>query len=256
MRLRAPGGSEPLFGMIRERLRVRRDSVGWRGTVFAHNAGLTAFSLWVACGCWPLLLKRLSSPGRFNSPLQALTCEPRFFYDERDGSGFAGWALVFYVSKFYEFADTWILVLKNSDGKYRPSFLQKFHHVGVVLFAWLGMATQSNPGIWSVCMNSTVHTLMYAYYAMATVGLRAPTWVAKVLTTIQMGQFVVAGGLSCSFLLYSYSECPASSPAMNALFVGAMAYILGLIYLFNDMRKKKYAARVAKQIDGTTVKQA
>ena len=50
----------------------------------------------------------------------------------------------FYPSKFYEFAYTWLLVLKNK----LPSFLQKYHHAGIVITMWAGVATSSNWLVW------------------------------------------------------------------------------------------------------------
>ena len=40
--------------------------------------------------------------------------------------GFSFWAFHFYISKFYEFLDTWIIILKGK----KVSFLQEFHHAG------------------------------------------------------------------------------------------------------------------------------
>jgi hypothetical protein len=35
---------------------------------------------------------------------------------------------IFYISKYYEFLDTWVLVMKGKA----PSFLQIYHHVGCI----------------------------------------------------------------------------------------------------------------------------
>jgi hypothetical protein len=68
-----------------------------------------------------MLIAKLQTDG-----LQGLHCDRSFWKED----GFGIWATVFYVSKYYEFIDTWILVLKNSDGTKPPSFLQKYHHAG------------------------------------------------------------------------------------------------------------------------------
>ena len=50
--------------------------------------------------------------------------------------GFGYWATIFYLSKFYEFVDTWILVCKvngRTGKRVVPSLLQTYHHAGIAL---------------------------------------------------------------------------------------------------------------------------
>ena len=47
-----------------------------------------------------------------------------------------GWGSVFYLSKYYEFVDTWILVCKvdgRTGKRVVPSLLQTYHHAGIAL---------------------------------------------------------------------------------------------------------------------------
>eukprot|EP00316_Scyphosphaera_apsteinii_P012698 CAMPEP_0119339832 /NCGR_PEP_ID=MMETSP1333-20130426/99165_1 /TAXON_ID=418940 /ORGANISM="Scyphosphaera apsteinii, Strain RCC1455" /LENGTH=219 /DNA_ID=CAMNT_0007351445 /DNA_START=267 /DNA_END=926 /DNA_ORIENTATION=- len=210
---------------------------------------LAVFSLWVAIFTWPMLLAELRRGG-----VKDVTCSLHFWHGTgpnaseggHQAAGVATWALIFYVSKYYELVDTWILVLKNSDGRYQPSLLQKYHHSGVVLMIWLGMLTQANGGIWGITLNASIHVLMYSYYAAATLGFKSP--LAKVLTNMQMAQFVIGGMLQSSFLLYGYDECPASTPGMLLLLWLVLGYLVGLLLLFSRMHRKKYAAtKVAGQ---------
>ena len=59
-----------------------------------------------------------------------------FYLSNCDTSGtlwndfdFGTWVFHFYLSKYYEFIDTWIILLKDK----KPMFLQTFHHAGIVL---------------------------------------------------------------------------------------------------------------------------
>lgn len=70
--------------------------------------------------------------------------------------GLAFWGWIFYLSKFYEVLDTFIIVAK---GKRSPT-LQTYHHAGAMLCMWAGIRYMSPP-IWMfVFINSFIHALM------------------------------------------------------------------------------------------------
>ena len=71
-----------------------------------------------------------------------------------EGLAFYGW--LFYISKFYEVVDTFIVLAKGKQ----TSFLQTFHHAGAMMGTWAGIRYMSPP-IWMfVFVNSGVHTVM------------------------------------------------------------------------------------------------
>jgi hypothetical protein len=71
-----------------------------------------------------------------------------------EGLSFYGW--LFYLSKFYEVLDTFIIL---SKGK-KSSFLQTYHHAGAMLCMWAGIRYMAPP-IWMfVLVNSGLHALM------------------------------------------------------------------------------------------------
>ena len=80
----------------------------------------------------------------------------------RGADGFGTFAVIFYVSKYYEFVDSWILVLKNSDGKHAPSFLQKYHHAGIVVCMYAAVVSEANWMLIAVTFNCTIHFFMYS----------------------------------------------------------------------------------------------
>ncbi len=82
-----------------------------------------------------------------------------------EGLAFYGW--LFYVSKFYEIFDTLIILAKGK----KSSFLQTYHHAGVMICMWAGIRYMAPP-IWMfVLANSFIHVLMVspAFLAMLTV---------------------------------------------------------------------------------------
>lgn len=71
-----------------------------------------------------------------------------------EGLSFYGW--FFYLSKFYEVLDTFIILAKGK----RSSTLQTYHHAGAMLCMWAGIRYMSPP-IWMfVFVNSFIHALM------------------------------------------------------------------------------------------------
>ena len=66
----------------------------------------------------------------------------------------------FYVSKYYEFIDTFILYAKKRE----PIFLQKFHHMGASILWHLGYVYKLDAIYFASLLNSGVHSIMYLYY--------------------------------------------------------------------------------------------
>ena len=71
-----------------------------------------------------------------------------------EGLAFYGW--LFYLSKFYEVIDTFIILTKGKN----TAFFQTYHHAGAMFCVWAGIRYMSPP-IWMfVIVNSGIHTLM------------------------------------------------------------------------------------------------
>jgi hypothetical protein len=71
-----------------------------------------------------------------------------------EGLAFYGW--FFYLSKFYEVLDTFIILAKGK----KSSTLQTYHHAGAMFCMWAGIRYMAPP-IWLfVFLNSAIHTLM------------------------------------------------------------------------------------------------
>ena len=85
--------------------------------VFLHNAALAVFSLVVFLKSTPLVVSHYAANG-----WESLHCSSAFWNE-----GFGFWANIFYISKYYEFVDSWILILKGKE----CSFLQVYHHTGI-----------------------------------------------------------------------------------------------------------------------------
>mmetsp|Transcript_4227 Transcript_4227/g.4636 ORF Transcript_4227/g.4636 Transcript_4227/m.4636 type:complete len:283 (-) Transcript_4227:341-1189(-) len=209
------------------------DAVGIDGTsntfrtaVALHNAILAVFSFVTFVNALPIVVEHFVEHGVFNS------------YCDSDGTlwgdaGLGGWATIFYISKYYEFIDSWILVMKGRS----PSTLQVYHHAGVVLSMWGAVASQGAWILIVVLLNSAIHTLMYSYYLVKTLYPKKKIGAAKYLTTAQIVQFV-AGISYCMPVHFMGGRCDSASSRAVCAFM--QLYAGGLIVLFVAFAKKKY----------------
>ncbi|KAL7080483.1 hypothetical protein ACQ4LE_000838 [Meloidogyne hapla] len=99
----------------------------------------------------------------------------------------AFWAMCFALSKIAEFGDTVFLLLRK-----RPLiFLHWFHHAVVLIYSWHSATELTAAGRWFIQLNYMVHSVMYAYYAAACIGLRAPKWISMSVTAMQTTQMLI-----------------------------------------------------------------
>ncbi|KAJ5279302.1 hypothetical protein N7478_004674 [Penicillium angulare] len=103
------------------------------------------------------------------------------------------------MSKYYEVIDTLIILAKGK----KSSMLQTYHHAGIILCGWATVVYDS-PCALVAGINVLVHTLMYTYFALQTLGYSVSTRVKRSLTTIQIAQFFIGMIFGTSFLFLSY----------------------------------------------------
>uniref|UniRef100_A0A7R9ZSX7 Elongation of fatty acids protein n=1 Tax=Craspedostauros australis TaxID=1486917 RepID=A0A7R9ZSX7_9STRA len=163
--------SKPIMKM----LPIAPKSTAFRNCVAIHNISLAIFSGIVAWNSAVINVQHFLEYGLFDT-----YCDPNgtLWHD----SGFGAWAVIFYISKYYEFVDTWILVWKQKQ----PSFLQVYHHTGVAFCMWIGVLSQSSWLVFAVTLNAFIHTLMYTYFFIKTVSPTTQIKAAKHLTVAQI----------------------------------------------------------------------
>lgn len=116
-----------------------------------------------------------------------------------EGLAYYGW--IFYLSKFYEVLDTFIILAKGK----LSSTLQTYHHAGAMMCMWAGMRYMSAP-IWMfVLVNSFIHSLMYFYYTLTAFSIRVPTPIKRTLTSMQITQFLVGASYAMAHSFVSYT---------------------------------------------------
>ncbi|OCK84246.1 hypothetical protein K432DRAFT_401294 [Lepidopterella palustris CBS 459.81] len=121
--------------------------------------------------------------------------------------GLAFWGWFFYLSKFYEVFDTFIILAKGK----RSSTLQTYHHAGAMMCMWAGMRFMSPPVWMFALVNSGIHTVMYTYYTISALRIRVPQTVKRTITTMQIAQMIVGTSFAAIHLFVSYT-IPVSTP--------------------------------------------
>jgi len=171
-----------VFKRICRMLGTNGKSPQFTAFMFLHNLLLCVYSAWTFVLGWRLQVESFQKRGFFPT-----WCD---FGEEywSQGMGYLMW--LFYLSKYYEFIDSLILIVKGRD----PPFLQEYHHVGIVLCMWSLVATRTGLGYWMMLINSGVHTIMYAYYASTVYPLTRGllSIVKRYITMMQITQFLVA----------------------------------------------------------------
>jgi len=159
------------------------------------------------------------------------------------------WGWLFYLSKYYELIDTFILLLKGKPS----SFLQTFHHTGAIIGMWSLIVSRSPSVIIFVSLNSFIHSWMYLYYLLTCFGYYSP--LKRLLTNLQITQFAVGNAIALLFLVGGYvvdrehpydvlAQAIGSSNlwSQHIALSGNIFYVTSLITLFLDFSKRAYSA--------------
>ncbi|KAI1296848.1 Elongation of very long chain fatty acids protein 7 [Halotydeus destructor] len=95
----------------------------------------------------------------------------------------------YFVSKFLDFLETMFYVLKKNRRK--VSLLHLYHHSVMPFVAWTGLKYVPCPlSGWVVGVNSSVHALLYLYYAISAAGYKMDVRLKQALAALQLCQFV------------------------------------------------------------------
>lgn len=195
--------------------------------VFLHNLALCFFSVATFLSVTPAFIKSIYK--HRDNFMDAYCDRDGCFWD----NALAYWGYLFYLSKFYEIIDTLIILLKGR----RSSLLQTYHHSGAMITMWAGMNFKAAP-IWIfVVFNSFIHSVMYAYYALTSIGFNPPG--KQYLTRMQITQFVVGTSIAASYLFMD--NCLVTRGQVIATYIN-LAYLFPLTYLFVDFARKMYGS--------------
>lgn len=190
--------------------------------VTLHSFLLAVYSLWTFVNCSQIVYRHYLTTG---SIYETLCSSKDEFWNGSYNMSF--WITHFYISKYYEFIDTWIVLFKQRV----PIFLQTYHHAGIVIVMWLLCVTHCTPVVVVVVFNSFIHTLMYTYYTLASFGYSSP--LKHYLTQMQITQFIV--GISTTVPIHFMTDKnnkPRLTNAQGFALWATEIYAFLLIFLF------------------------
>lgn len=229
--------SKPLFKSIRLTFRLDPKGSILQNLTVVHSLILAVYSGWTCYHSVPLVLKFMNQYGFWGT----LCDSNQILWKEYN---FSFWLTHFYISKFYEFIDTWIILCKGRE----PIFLQTFHHAGIAILLWGFVVTSNSIGLVIVCFNSFIHTLMYTYYFLAAFGYKSP--LKHYLTIAQITQFIL--GMVLTIPAHFIGSC--LTPAQSLVLGITQVYTIILIVLFLAFYSKSYnTRRVASDVDITNI---
>jgi hypothetical protein len=183
---------------------------------FLHNILLVVFSGYTFIAISSILIEK------------GIVYQSGYYFSD---SRFDAIIFYFYISKYYEYIDTYLILLKNKT----PGFLQKYHHCGAVI-CWHLCYVYKVDCIWMASwINSFIHTIMYSYYAMSILKLEFIQRYKKYITKLQIVQLVAANIVSPT-MYYP----PVESRFNYSIVIFFNIYVVFLIALFINFSNKTY----------------
>merc|ERR1719412_973201 len=181
-----------------QRFVSRRGAFDVKHIAFWWNLSLSLFSWCGVVACVPVLVSSLWEHG-----LYFTTCAPASWY----ASGLSGFFVALFIySKIAELVDTVLLLLAG-----KPVIaLQWWHHSTVLLYCWHSYSARIATGAWFACMNYSVHSVMYGYFAvMGTQYRKAVSRYAIYITLLQLVQMLVGMFVTIRAVMYQAAgdEC-------------------------------------------------
>ncbi len=111
---------------------------------------------------------------------------------------------LFVLSKVVELGDTLFIVLRKSP----LHFLHWYHHITVLIYCCYSYPNLHEYGVWFGGINYLIHTIMYSYYALRSMGLPVPSSIAQLITVLQIVQMLLGTFLNVLSLRKSdYFNC-------------------------------------------------
>ena len=203
-----------------------------------HNIFLCLLSLYMCLGGIYYTVTFILNHG-----MHGFYCDTEFHYSH-DSPFMSQVAILFYLSKYYEFIDSFILVLRSSGfgSKSRLTVLHVWHHITTSLNC--SMAWNSHLGnalIITSIFNAGIHVAMYYYYALSGMYDYRPWW-KKYLTQMQINQFIVMELICTGWFYFRYvadDQCPGSL----VVFWNGVFTVLSFLLLFKSFQKKTYGPK-------------
>lgn len=235
--------SSSLCGAIAKSLGLKSDSSSIKMLTIVHSLLLAIYSGWTFVNAYSITSEVFglfrASGNNWWAAFTLMCCDGDGLLWHKHDMG--TWIWHFYISKYYEFVDTWIILLKGG----KPMILQTYHHAGVVLLMWAICVTQNTTcGMILTVLNSGIHTIMYTYYTLTALKIKLPfkVMIKQFITSSQIIQFLVGIGFSAP--TYFVSGCHSEASTFSQAFLHL--YTIILIGLFASFAHQEYVVKARK----------
>ncbi|XP_075970164.1 very long chain fatty acid elongase 7-like [Anticarsia gemmatalis] len=153
----------------------------------------------------------------------------------------------YFLAKVSEVLDTIFFVLRKKYSQ--VTFLHVYHHAVLIINSWGILKYEPTyPTLFLRNINSFVHVIMYAYYAMSSFpSLTKYLWWKKYITSLQLVQFSL---IFIHFALtYAISECTPSYPLCLTIFFNSsfFFYLFGQFYLQTYKKKDSGTKKIDEE---------
>lgn len=213
-----------------------------------NNAFMCVYSTWAFIAVAQILARNWSNVGFGIKPLLCDT--GREMLKSLDYQMY-----IFYVSKYWEWIDTYVLLLKNkpvwppSNSQY---FLHVFHHATTGAVAWLAWRQELTVAWVGPLTNAFVHMLMYGYYTAVTVFPSVQKF-GIYITPIQIFQFMFCLASfvweSGDAVFFGSASCGTSKRAAAWMLFTYSTYLYFFVKMFADKKAARRAAKAAKKVE-------
>ena len=198
-----------------------------RSALLGWNIGLAVLSTLGAISLLPSLIDTVRKDGMNSVCWTPLSTNPQLCL----------WVFLYAISKLPELLDTAFIVLRKAP----LLFLHVYHHVTILICAWYFYQRGGTALFhWTSAVNYSLHSIMYSYYAARIYGIQVPRQLARLITILQLTQFVILffSGIIAGYMTFTGVEC---NPVDVIIFQTLLAISFGMLFLnfyFNHYGKK------------------
>lgn len=111
----------------------------------------------------------------------------------------------------------------------------RYHHITVLLYCWYVYPSQISPARWFICVNYSIHAMMYTYYALRSMSVPIPKKVAMTITSLQLSQMVIGVTVNvyAYFMKMKNVDCDVSFYHLNFGLIMYASYFVLFAHFFH-----------------------
>lgn len=240
-----------MIQVVKVGMRWRRSAVALGPIPALYNLALLLGSLLMFVGCWQSAAVEIEETRwlwqRSKSALEWIVCFP---LGTRPAGRVFFWSYIFYISKYYEFIGTFILLFQKRN----PTAAHVFRNAMLVVMCFLWLQFSQSLQIFTLLSSTGLYIVMYVYFFLSRLGL-APRW-NNVVCHCQIAQYAVMALASIVLLGLHFRKEGCSG--MGAWFFTALidaCTSLPFIFIVDRKRQARVLCQIVPDQGLTNIKQ-